>query len=104
MDERRKAYGECGRVTFWKRKQRRVPPNVGRPRGNLFTGESGTDGIVIVGNFKGREAVFANRFRNVAPALVTLPTAQFVTHRSLRVEEAAARFDFVIGKFGNRAI
>ena len=47
---------------------------------DLFAREFMLDGVVVEENLKWREALFANRLGNVAPALVTLTTSKFVSH------------------------
>jgi hypothetical protein len=36
--------------------------------------------VIVEENFERRKTLFANRLGDIAPALVTLPTAQFVSH------------------------
>ena len=57
-----------------------ISPDAGRAGSDLFAGEVVANRVVVKENFEGREALFANVLGNVAPALVTLPTAQFVIH------------------------
>jgi len=53
--------------------------------GDALAGERTPGGVVVVGDFQGRETVFADRLRLVAPALAALTAAQFVwcTHQPL---------------------
>src|SRR5207247_1185015 len=87
LDQWREANRQRGFVILGEGEEGRIAPNVGRARGDLLACEVTTDRIVIVKNFQRRKAILANGLRNIAPALVALPTAQFVSHGSLRVEE-----------------
>src|SRR5437870_2672432 len=69
-----------------KRQQRRITPDVRRPCGNFFAGEVFANRVVIKEDFQWRETLFTNGLGDVPPALVTLPTAQFVTHGLSRSE------------------
>jgi hypothetical protein len=82
FDQRRETDRQVWLMSFGKRQQCRVSPNVGGAGGDFLAGKisAGADLVVVVENFQRGEAIFANRLGNFTPALVALSTAQLVAH------------------------
>src|SRR6266568_3445332 len=59
-------------------KYRFFRPHVEGAGGEIFAARDFLERVVVVGNFEGREAVFTERTRDVAPGFAAFFTAQFV--------------------------
>src|SRR5260370_27871727 len=78
--QRRAADGVWTSVAFGKREKFGITPHVEVASGESFAADGLLEGIVIVGDFERREAVFAKRAGDIAPGLAAFAAAEFVVN------------------------
>src|SRR6266849_8966148 len=82
--QRRAADGVWTGVAFGKREKLRIAPHVEVASGESFAADGFLQGIVIVGDFEGGEAIFAERTGDVAPGFAAFATSEFIVDRHLK--------------------
>src|SRR5437660_8874993 len=77
-DQRSAADGIWTNEVFGKREQLGIAPHVEVAAGEVFPAGNFLQRIIVVSNFKRREAIFAERAGDVAPGLAAFSTSQLV--------------------------
>ena len=77
-NERSEAYGEVGLETFRDRKESGIAPDVRRTGSDVFFGEDAANGVEVVAEFEGIEAVGARGEGLVAVSLAALIALQLI--------------------------